>query len=216
MVLLLLLLTRAWALLPECPAAACASLGYDICASFDGFQVYFNTANCTESLHCSLYSTLHWVQLRTEAGDDEGTLPCQATAFTPAEALYSATEVTCGQRDKQQTLSEGAYPKVCASSMDCALSNGEFSNCACGLDGKAYCEAAWGSQVMEGFWEECNNSTNLIDSDRYQYWREYLRAYVLTASKPPCASGLFDELQYLAGLNDTAGWLGLALTLLLA
>lgn len=214
MVLLLLLIARAWALLPDCPVATCASIGYDICASFEGSELYLNTVNCTETMHCSLYTTLHWVQLRTEAGDDVGTLPCQEAAFMPAEALYSATEVTCGQRDTMQVLKEGSNPKVCEDTTDCALSNGEFSNCVCGMDGKAYCEATWGSQVMDGFWNECNNATSLIDSDRYQYWREYLRAYVPSASKPTCASGLFDEFQYLAGEYDQAAWLGLALTLL--
>ena len=212
MVPLLLLLTSAWALLPDCPSVSCASLGYNVCASFDGAQLSINTANCTAGLHCSLYSTLQWVQLRTEAGDEQGTLPCQQAAFTPAEALYHATEVTCGLRDKQQALASGADPKECASSRDCALSNGEFSNCVCGMNGKTYCEATWGSSVMDGFWNECNNSTNLISATRFQYWREYLRAYVLTTSKPACAE-LFDEFLYLAEVSSQASWLALSLLL---
>lgn len=211
---LLLMVTSAYALLEDCPAASCAGLGYDVCASFDGQQLYFNSGNCTEGMHCSLYATMQWVQLRTSAGDEKGTLYCQETGFVPKEALYDASEVTCGVRDMGQRLKEGAYPKTCASETDCALSNGDFGNCVCGLDGKSYCEAYWGAPVMDSFWTECNNSTNLIAAPRYEYWREYLHAYVFSTTKPPCAGGLFDEFQYLASDVSLADCLLVSLSLL--
>ena len=211
---LFLLLSLAVLTPAVCPVATCTTLGYNACASFTGSDLSLNVQNCTQGLHCSAFKTYHWARLRMDAGDVEGTLWCSQDGYEPPEVISAATKVTCGQRDKKQTLKDGAYPKQCASSMDCELLNGEYSNCECGMDGATYCVAEWGSSIMDGFWNACNNSTNLIDASSYQYWSEYRKLYLLDSTKPVCALSLFGEFQFLS--NAAASWLYLGMVTLLS
>lgn len=182
----------------DCFKASCATLGYNVCASFSGSELNMNVLNCTEGLHCSIFETHHWAQLRAQAGDNDGTLWCSDSEYDPPSPIFDASQVTCGSRDPRQTLVEGVYPKQCESPMDCELQNGEYSNCECGLDGFSYCAIEWGSTVMSDFWNACNNSTNLIDASDYKYWNEYRKIYIFDKTKPICAAALFDEFQFLA------------------
>ena len=61
-----------------------------------------------------------------------------------------------------EMLLNDIHPRRCNTSDDCILRNLSTSPCVCGLDGYSYCQAQWGSEVFDGYWQECNASDNQL------------------------------------------------------
>ena len=93
------------------------------------------------------------------AGQVYGRVKCSLPNQDPKQTVKELTYTTssCGVRDETQEIKEGEHPKQCATDADCEMQNGQTTSCKCGMDSKYWCQAAWGSEEFDGFWDDCDN-----------------------------------------------------------
>jgi hypothetical protein len=91
---------------------------------------------------------------------------------------YDGDKVICAVRnlgdqvagDEGPSDTPGTYPRQCLTDLDCDSIDGTAGVCQCGMDGRAYCRAKFGSSVFNEYWEYCVEDDNEVNYWRRAYW----------------------------------------------
>jgi hypothetical protein len=187
MKLLLVLLSLAAA----CPTYTCADLDSGVCSTYTSQNEYsINKNPCPSSSYCGYEDFVSW-QSTNLVGE---VLSCSSTD-SGAVAADTGSVYLCGTRIDSRDLVDGSYPKVCDSYVDCKLNDGSYSECECGMDGKAYCVPDINSETFDDYWKECwaDNYGRLDNYKHWAYWELKSTYYVPYTSAYSCAHNLFSE-----------------------
>lgn len=84
----------------------------------------------------------------------------------------------------------GEHPKQCFSDTDCALQDNSYGFCACGLDGKAYCQYEKGDSAYTAL----SNAACEENVEQMLASMTMIQLYPLYTTIPNCATGYFSDL----------------------
>lgn len=153
------------------------------CATKMGAVISFNSLGCFTGYECSLESML--ANLNTDS-----VYMCQSVS--EPTSLQSAA---CDGRLPDKDLVSGGYTKECTTAADCLLQDGSSAECACGINGKAYCRPDFSSSLFEDYWQSCKFLGGMLEqTDLSKYMRMLYRLYPILSGPVEGASGVFKEL----------------------
>jgi hypothetical protein len=196
-----------------CPLYYCDNIETGNCVNIRNGNVTLSSVPCPSGQYCTYTAASAWI---------ETTLAAQ-TSVSVYNALYSCVtgtftlkptsqnEMSCPSKPLLKNLKSGTDPKVCTelgnSSPECELEDQTFAYCACGLDGKAYCNPNIGSSVYSNYWEECTKSSykgTIESEDHWAYWTLRFSYYIPYMTAYSCAHRLFAEFLMLDELVYTS------------
>jgi len=208
--LISLLLVGCYAI--DCVPYECITLGSNICARKSYQTVMINSESCQPGFRCSLQEVKNW----HFTAEIDSLMQCEGDVVNP-DYERENYDYLCGERKPKKEFASGNLPKECNSNTDCLLEDGTYTECICGLDGKAYCVPSWDSSAFEDFWSLCDQGIQFKD---LYYWVLYKRNYPSFVSRVDCSLMLFQELnamgRYLSILPVSGStWLGVSLLLVI-
>eukprot|EP00359_Climacostomum_virens_P008395 CAMPEP_0204909208 /NCGR_PEP_ID=MMETSP1397-20131031/7979_1 /ASSEMBLY_ACC=CAM_ASM_000891 /TAXON_ID=49980 /ORGANISM="Climacostomum Climacostomum virens, Strain Stock W-24" /LENGTH=240 /DNA_ID=CAMNT_0052078965 /DNA_START=481 /DNA_END=1199 /DNA_ORIENTATION=- len=171
MLFLWVVLARASA----CPTYSCSSIDPGYCAVLgNDDNVKFTSKSCGEGSGCSLLSIVNFAYA--------GVAACTIDTTTEVSSSFTTQ---CINRPRNVDLLEGSHPKICDSSRDCQIQNGNYSVCVCSFSGSSYCQPELGSNVFDFYWNDCEAHNNTVSRGEILTLLDLVYVYYVYAIKPP-------------------------------
>lgn len=181
----------------ECRPLVCKSAALGTCATFTSSSIAIQ--RCPGDLTCDYFSSILPYLNHTDY-----TALCQhdserAHPFT-IKALIDSVDTVCSSAvtDATPRLVDQSTFKECEQDQECLLTNGSYTACVCGLNGKRYCRYGPGDEVFVNF----SNAACTKD------WNQYLLLGALSAmqgdafSYPDCMPSIMADFSYYKYLKD--------------
>lgn len=178
----------------NCIPFECINLGSNVCARKSLSTIMINTENYCDSNSTCLASNLEILQ-----GTTEESLFC--TLHTnDTDYNWDSFTYECGARKTGKNFKNGGKVIDCVEDADCKLTDGNFTSCQCGANGKKYCIPAWDSNVFDDFWSQCEEG---LSHDQLKFWTFYKDFYPIwvTISDLDCVSNTILEFYLMEKLE---------------
>ncbi|CAG9317576.1 unnamed protein product [Blepharisma stoltei] len=195
-----------------CPLWSCStSLATGVCVEYQDSSTYLvNYNGCPSSApYCNYESVLSWIPNAFSGY----TWSCETTNTTDYWTVPSSSNyLACKPKYYNKNLASGSHPKECSTigstDSNCILKDGSYSECKCGLNGKAYCVPEPSSEAFSDYWTQCCtiNCGHMDTFKHYLYWYLKMEYYVEYISGYSCTKIFtqFSDIDNLDYVGDGA------------
>jgi len=185
-----------------CPLVQCADLQSGVCArGKDVNTLEINSQGCPSGTICLAQGVNDWWgSLYHPVG---ATIPCLPGNSTLVQELQFYPYYYCGAREHMKSFLSGTLVLECDTEKDCALEDGSFAPCVCGLrsdSAKGYCQPSFSSVQFEAFWKSCDNGFTQ-DYALALYQTQTWRLFPFLQHHASCVPRLFSDLQSYSQLH---------------